>query len=114
MVLVRRAPLCAPQVCTLVLCSVHDVDRVVQQVYQALKPGGTFVFIEHVAAPPGPMRWLQTALTPAWREVGDNCHLNRETLKAIRRLPWTVSATEPRASSALLSFLPIVSGAAVK
>src|SRR5215468_7513904 len=38
-------------VCTLVLCSVLDVGRVLNEIRRVLKPGARFVFIEHVAAP---------------------------------------------------------------
>lgn len=37
-------------VCTLVLCSVADVDATLAEARRVLKPGGRFVFIEHVAA----------------------------------------------------------------
>src|SRR5215467_3373794 len=40
-------------VCTLVLCSVQDVGRVLKEIRRVLKPEGHFVFIEHVAAPRG-------------------------------------------------------------
>jgi SAM-dependent methyltransferase len=39
--------------CTLVLCSVRDVRRVLKEIHRVLKPGARFVFIEHVAAPRG-------------------------------------------------------------
>jgi len=40
-------------VSTLVLCSVHDPDGVLREIRRVLKPGGQFLFLEHVAAPPG-------------------------------------------------------------
>lgn len=36
-------------VATHVLCSVDDIDAVLAQVSRALKPGGTYHFMEHVA-----------------------------------------------------------------
>ncbi|EPS70300.1 hypothetical protein M569_04461, partial [Genlisea aurea] len=35
---------------TLVLCSVRDVDKALSEVKRVLKPGGVYVFVEHVAA----------------------------------------------------------------
>ncbi|MGB3543090.1 class I SAM-dependent methyltransferase, partial [Rubrivirga sp.] len=40
---------------TLVLCSVDDVARSLAEVRRVLRPGGRFVFIEHVVGPPGSM-----------------------------------------------------------
>lgn len=36
-------------VCSLVLCSVHDPEQVVRQLYSLLKPGGELRYLEHVA-----------------------------------------------------------------
>ena len=67
-------------VATLVLCSVKDIAAVLQEVHRVLKPGGKFVFVEHVAAPVGTgLRRLQNLGTPLTRWLGDGCHLNRET-----------------------------------
>ena len=38
---------------TLVLCSVADSQVVDRDIHRVLKPGGRFVFLEHVAAPRG-------------------------------------------------------------
>ncbi|KAK9675932.1 hypothetical protein RND81_11G042400 [Saponaria officinalis] len=65
---------------TLVLCSVKDVDRTLQEVKRVLKPGGIYVFIEHVAAEDGTfLRLAQNILNPVQQLVGDNCHLTRES-----------------------------------
>jgi len=91
---------------TLVLCSVPDVGRALQEIRRVLKPGGRFVFIEHVADRPGSrLRRLQNFGTPLSRCLGDGCHLNRETWRDIEqagfgdvrlehfRLPLTFNAT---------------------
>jgi SAM-dependent methyltransferase len=71
---------------TLVLCSVHSQQRTLQDVLRVLKPGGTLLFIEHVAAPPGSrLRRIQNLLTPFWKRLGDGCHPNRETGVEVER-----------------------------
>ena len=53
-------------VSTLVLCSVPDPHRTLQEIRRVLKPGARFVFIEHVAAPPVPRTpRLQASLKPS-------------------------------------------------
>ena len=70
---------------TLVLCSVADQQAVLREVLRVLKPGGRFIFIEHVAAPQGsPQRARQNLITPIWQFVGDGCHPNRETWVALQ------------------------------
>jgi ubiquinone/menaquinone biosynthesis C-methylase UbiE len=67
-------------VSTLVLCSVYHPKRVVEEIHRVLKPGGRFVFIEHVAAPEGSFtRRCQRWVKPVWRYLGDGCCPDRET-----------------------------------
>lgn len=70
---------------TLVLCSVPDPAAVVAEVRRVLRPGGRFVFIEHVAAPRGsPLRSLQRLFRPLWSCIADGCRLDRELVAVIR------------------------------
>ena len=71
---------------TIVLCSVQDQDRVLAEVRRVLRPGGAFVFCEHVAAPSGTRarRW-QRALAPWCRRFDAGCDPSRETWRAIER-----------------------------
>jgi SAM-dependent methyltransferase len=71
-------------VATLVLCSVDDPEVALREVLRVLKPGGRFVFMEHVAAPRGTFtRWLQRLLSPLWNFAADGCHLHRDTAASI-------------------------------
>jgi SAM-dependent methyltransferase len=69
---------------SLVLCSVPQVQASLREILRVLKPGGQFVFIEHVAAPRGSrLRGRQDFFQPLWTLVLDGCHPNRETWGAI-------------------------------
>lgn len=71
-------------VSTLVLCSVSDVSRSLTEIRRILKPGGRFVYIEHVAAERGTAtRTLQRLIKPVWKIAGGGCHPDRETGPAI-------------------------------
>lgn len=71
-------------VSTLVLCSVPDMDRALAEIGRVLRPGGRFLFVEHVAAPEGTsLRHVQHAIQPLWSVIGDGCHPDRETGRAI-------------------------------
>lgn len=73
-------------VSTLVLCSVVDPEAVLKEILRVLKPGGRFVFLEHVAAAQGtPLRKVQRFIRPLWRRLADGCYPDRETAATIER-----------------------------
>ena len=71
-------------VATLVCCSVSDPKASLSEIRRVLRPGGGFVFLEHVAAEKGTARrrW-QNTLNPLWKTLMGNCHLNRQTEELI-------------------------------
>ncbi len=70
---------------TLVLCSVPDVPAALEEIYRVLKPGGQFVFWEHVIAPKGILkRTFQHLWTPVQRFLADGCCCNRDFEKSLR------------------------------
>ena len=71
-------------VSTLVLCSVPDLDGAIAEVRRVLRPGGRFVFLEHVAADdrPNRLKW-QRRVEPFWKWFAGGCHLTRRTEAAI-------------------------------
>ena len=72
-------------VSTHVLCSVESQPGALAEIRRVLRPGGRFLFLEHVAAPPATFTYrVQHLINPAWRAVGDGCHLTRNTGDAIR------------------------------
>lgn len=67
-------------VSTLVLCSVPDLTATLQEILRVLKPGGQFLFIEHVAAPAETwLRRTQQFIHPVWKAIADGCNPDRET-----------------------------------
>jgi ubiquinone/menaquinone biosynthesis C-methylase UbiE len=66
-------------VATFVLCTVDDPQAALREVARVLKPGGRFVFMEHVRSrDPGLAAW-QDRLHPLWVRFGHGCHCNRPT-----------------------------------
>lgn len=67
-------------VATLVLCGVDDPSQVIAEVRRVLKPGGTFFFLEHVAAPAGSMtRRVQAVVKRPHRWAFNGCEVDRDT-----------------------------------
>ncbi|XP_028431800.1 methyltransferase-like protein 7A [Perca flavescens] len=69
-------------VCTLVLCSVSNVQQVLQEVRRILKTGGAFYFLEHVVSDPSSWTYFfQHVFEPLWYYLGDGCMVTRATWK---------------------------------
>ncbi len=105
-------------VSTLVLCSVPDPDHVLQDIRRALRPGGRFVFLEHVAAPRRTwLRCAQTLLSPVWCFFPDRCRPDRALGDAVRDAGFgalDIDAFRAPRSAAPPWVSPFVSGTAVR
>lgn len=77
-------------VCSLVLCSVEDVDATLRHVDDLLAPGGHVLALEHVRAP-GLRGHLQDASAPVWRHVAAGCRPNRDPIDAFRRNGFAIT-----------------------
>lgn len=101
-------------VSTLVLCSVKNLEQVLSEIYRVLKPGGRFIFLEHVAAPEGTsQRRHQNLVQPLWSFFGDGCRPNRETAAALQQARFeSVDLREWRIEVPITS--PMISGVAIK
>jgi len=77
-------------VVTLTLCCVPDPGAAAAAIARWLTPGGRLLFLEHVVAL-GPRGRLQRAATPLWSRLAGGCHLDRDTLGALREAGLSVS-----------------------
>jgi SAM-dependent methyltransferase len=79
-------------VCSLVLCSVEDPGRSVEEIRRVLRPGGALRFWEHVRSFGRAAGRVQDVIAPAWGLFSGGCHPNRDTLSTIRRAGFEVEA----------------------
>jgi SAM-dependent methyltransferase len=68
---------------SLVLCSVEDQERALAEIRRVLRPGGTYLFLEHVRADDAKLARRQDQLEGIWGVVAFGCHPNRDTLRRI-------------------------------
>lgn len=72
-------------VCTLVLCTLPDLEEALRLFQQWLRPGGQLLVLEHIHDQRQPQRCLQSALNPLWKQAAEGCHLNRPTDLLLRQ-----------------------------
>jgi SAM-dependent methyltransferase len=99
---------------SLVMCSVADPERVLTEVRRVLRPGGRFVFVEHVAAPEGtPLRRLQRLVRRPWGWCFEGCSCERDLAAMVRAAGFgSVDIESYRLRSPFLPFNPQISGVA--
>ncbi len=100
---------------TLVLCEAHDPARAVDEIARVLKPGGHYLFLEHVRSADPKLARKQERWAPVWRKVAGGCNCNRDTLATIaasgldvERHRMGVFPKSPKVVS------PLLSGSAVR
>jgi ubiquinone/menaquinone biosynthesis C-methylase UbiE len=101
-------------VVTLVLCTVPDAARALEEIARVLKPGGRLLFLEHVRARQPRLAVWQDRLERPWGWVAGGCHPNRDTVAALEASPLSVESTDrgtmPKAPPLVR---PLVAGVAV-
>jgi ubiquinone/menaquinone biosynthesis C-methylase UbiE len=101
-------------VTSLVLCSVSNPDKVVSEIRRVLKPGGRFLFIEHVSAPENTrLQRFQKVISPLWQKLFDGCHPDRNARRHIENAGFSLTCVEEfKLSVPVVS--PHISGTAIK
>jgi hypothetical protein len=71
----------------LVLCSIPAPEQSLGALVRyVLKPGGSFLFYEHVLSHREDVAWWQRFWTPLWKLAFDGCRLDRPTHMWIERM----------------------------
>ncbi|KAJ2829375.1 hypothetical protein IWW50_000892 [Coemansia erecta] len=113
------------------LCTARNPEESIRNIVRLLKPGGAYIFIEHILHPPSghPLIvdgddingtfWnkMQMVFDPLWSWIAHGCHITRETEKWIADTPgWeSVQYGYARVGGDILSyFVPMAFGKAVK
>jgi ubiquinone/menaquinone biosynthesis C-methylase UbiE len=88
----------------LVLCSVDDPARALDEVRRVLRAAGELRALEHVRST---RRWkarVQDRLQPMWTRLTGGCHPNRDTERAVEIAGFRLDAAERRARGDLRRF----------
>lgn len=100
-------------VATLVLCTVDDPDRALEEARRVLKPGGRLLFLEHVRADDAKLARWQDRLNGFQKRFACGCNCNRATLDTIQQHGFSVAEVEhDRLAKAPPFVRPMIVGAA--
>jgi SAM-dependent methyltransferase len=96
------------------LCTVPAPATTLAEVLRILRPGGKFVFLEHVAAPVGTaLRLMQRASRPFWVTFAEGCLPDADTLPLIQAAGF--SSVDYEAFSVNVPLIsPHVAGVAIR
>ena len=81
-------------VTTWTLCTIPAVAQALAEMRRVLKPSGQLLFVEHGRSPDASIRKWQDWLTPAWKQIGGGCHLNRPIQSLIEHNGFRVTRLE--------------------
>jgi ubiquinone/menaquinone biosynthesis C-methylase UbiE len=100
---------------TLVLCEARSPAEALEEIARVLRPGGRYLFLEHVRSEDPGVARSQDRWAPVWKALAGGCTCNRDTLATIEASGLDVQRHRigrfPKAP-AIVS--PLLSGAAIR
>ncbi len=81
-------------VATLAFCTIPDPQKALLEARRVLKEGAEFRLLEHVRMEREPVAWVQEKATPLWKRAAGGCHLDRDTLAAVREAGFEVERVD--------------------
>lgn len=97
---------------TMTLCTIPRVEDALGEIRRVLRPGGTFVFLEHGLTPFPNVRKWQRRLTPVQRHLAAGCHLDRDIAELVTRAGFTIEGMNARFERGPKAFSWFTSGTA--
>ena len=99
-----------------IMCSIGAPERALEEIARVLRPGGRYIFLEHVHAGEGTVLGrFQDLIEAPHRYIAAGCHPNRRTWELIERSPLQVErmgrGTQPKAPP---SVKPTILGSAIR
>jgi len=79
---------------TLVLCEASSPPAALAEIARVLRPGGHYLFLEHVRSVDHDHAKMQDRWAPVWRRMSGGCNCNRDTLATINASPLTIESAE--------------------
>ncbi len=99
-----------------IMCSIPDPPSALAEIARVLRPGGRYIFLEHVHAGEGTVLGrFQDLIEIPHRYVAAGCHPNRRTRELIESSPLEIERLERgRQPRAVPSVRPTIFGSAVR
>lgn len=100
-------------VATLVFCTVSEPEDAIAEMKRVLRPGGSWLFIEHIRSEGPVVGRVQDRIVRPWARLADGCRCNRRTIEMIKAGGFDVELKSV-ADKALMPPIarPIVAGVA--
>lgn len=73
------------------LCSIPNVAQALKEMRRVLKPGGTYIFMDHGKAHNKFTHWWQWLFRPACCWIGGGCHIDRSVPELIKSAGFTIT-----------------------